>query len=261
MPEATMKILILFTVVLIAVMLSVTAYTQSTDDRRQFEPMPQQVTGVSNGSVPSDAVVLFDGSNMDAWMTAEAEQPAHWEIEDGAMTVRPGLQSIKTRRGFGDIQLHLEWRPSDQIEGEGQSRGNSGVFLHSQFEVQVLDSWNNPTYVNGQAGAVYLQYPPLVNAVRRPGEWQSYDIIFQAPHFDDNGNLAEPAYLTVLHNGILIQNHVELLGATHTPLPEYRANCVPYSQQREQDCSGMMPITLQDHGQVVSYRNIWVREL
>jgi len=171
------------------------------------------------------------------------------------------MQTIKTRQSFGDIQLHLEWRPTDIIEGEGQSRGNSGVFLHSIFEVQVLDSWQNPTYVNGQAGSVYLQYPPLVNAAREPGEWQSYDIIFEAPEYDNRGNLTAPAYLTVLHNGVLVQNHVELQGATYTPMPEYGARCVPYSQQREQDCSGKMPITLQDHGQVVSYRNIWVREL
>ncbi len=246
---------------LMCFLLLASASSAQTVNREQHEPVPEKISGVNNGSVPSDAIVLFDGSNMDAWITAETEEPARWEISGDAMTVRRGMQTIKTRQSFGDIQLHLEWRPTDVIEGEGQSRGNSGVFLHSIFEVQVLDSWQNPTYVNGQAGSVYLQYPPLVNAAREPGEWQSYDIIFEAPEYDNRGNLTAPAYLTVLHNGVLVQNHVELQGATYTPTPEYGARCVPYSQQREQDCSGKMPITLQDHGQVVSYRNIWVREL
>lgn len=232
-----------------------------TDNRFVYEPVPEKVSVPQAGAVPSDAIVLFDGSNMDAWMTAATEEDAHWEIADGAMTVRSGMRTIKTRRLFGDIQLHLEFRPSELVQGEGQSRGNSGVFLHSLFEVQVLDSWNNPTYVNGQAGAIYLQSPPLVNVAREPGEWQSYDIIFQSPVYDGRGNLSEPAYVTVLHNGVLVQNHVALQGATYTPEPEYTVRCVPYGQEREQDCSGKMPITLQDHGQVVSYRNIWVREL
>jgi hypothetical protein len=247
--------------ILFGLSLVAAAAAAQTDNRQQYEPVPEKVTGVVDGAAPSDAIVLFDGHNMDAWITAEAEQPAQWEIANGAMTVRRGMRTIKTRQRFGDIQLHLEWRPTDVIEGEGQSRGNSGVFLHSIFEVQILDSWENPTYVNGQAGSVYLQYPPLVNAARQPGQWQTYDIIFEAPEYDASGNLTEPAYLTVLHNGVLVQNHVELEGATYTPVPEYGASCVPYSQERVQDCSGKMPITLQDHGQVVSYRNIWVREL
>ncbi|MCG8414695.1 MAG: DUF1080 domain-containing protein [Pseudomonadales bacterium] len=247
------------------ILLTISAFTivvaAQTVDRRAFDPVPDKVVGAINGSAPSDAIVLFDGSNMDAWITAETEEAARWEIDGDAMTVRRGMSTIKTKQAFGDIQLHLEFRPTAVIEGEGQSRGNSGVFLHSLFEVQILDSWENPTYVNGQAGSVYLQYPPLVNAAQEPGEWQSYDIIFKAPVYDGRGNLSEPAYLTVLHNGVLVQNHVELKGATYTPMPEYGMRCVPYSQEREQDCSGKMPITLQDHGQVVSYRNIWVREL
>lgn len=238
-----------------------TSIATAQADRQQYGPVPEKITGSIDGSVPSDAIVLFDGSNMDAWVTAAEEEPARWEIADGAMTVRRGMRTIKTKQSFGDIQLHLEWRPTDVTEGEGQSRGNSGVFLHSIFEVQILDSWENPTYVNGQAGSVYLQYPPLVDAARRPGEWQTYDIIFEAPEYDVSGNLTEPAYVTVMHNGVLVQNHVELEGATYTPAPEYSARCVPWSQEREQDCSGKMPIMLQDHGQVVSYRNIWVREL
>lgn len=248
--------------VLIPLLVLFTASTLAqTDARFVYEPVPEKVSAPRSGAAPSDAIVLFDGSSMDEWITAETEEPAHWEIANGAMTVRPGMRTIKTRRAFGDIQLHLEFSPTDVIEGEGQSRGNSGVFLHSLYEVQILDSWNNPTYVNGQAGAIYLQSPPLVNVAREPGEWQSYDIIFEAPVYDSRGDLIKPAYVTVLHNGVLVQNHVELQGATYTPMPEYSVRCVPYAQQREQDCSGRMPITLQDHGQVVSYRNIWVREL
>ena len=248
-------------ITLLLISICATASIGQTVDRRQFDPEPEKISGAADGAIPSDAIVLFDGSNMDAWITAETEEVAHWEIVGEAMTVRPGMRTIKTRQAFGDIQLHVEWRPTDVIEGEGQSRGNSGIFLQSLFEVQVLDSWNNPTYVNGQAGSVYLQSPPLVNVAKAPGEWQTYDIIFEAPEYDDSGDLLKPAYLTVLQNGVLVQNHVELQGATHTPMPEYGARCVPYSQEREQDCSGKMPITLQDHGQVVSYRNIWVREL
>ena len=177
------------------------------------------------------------------------------------MTVRRGMGTIKTKRRFGDIQLHLEWRPTEVIEGSGQGRGNSGVFLHSLFEVQVLDSWENPTYINGQAGSVYLQSQPLANGNNRPGEWNSYDILFRAPRWQA-GRLLEPARVTVIQNGVVVQDNFQLLGATYTPEPEYSAQCGPYSQEdRVQDCTGDMPITLQDHGQAVSYRNIWVREL
>ena len=145
--------------------------------------------------------------------------------------------------------------------GEGQSRGNSGIFLNSIFELQVLDSWENPTYVNGQAGSVYLQHAPLVNVSKPPGEWQSYDIVFRAPVYGVSGELESPAHLTVFQNGVLVLNNVEILGATYTEEPEYSTRCTPYGQTREQDCSGRMPLTLQDHGQVVSFRNIWLREL
>jgi hypothetical protein len=206
--------------------------------------------------------VLFDGSNLDAWERTADNGTARWELDGaGAMTVRRGMGTIKTRQRFGDIQLHLEWRPNEVIEGSGQSRGNSGVFLHSLFEVQVLDSWENPTYINGQAGAVYLQNPPLANVNNRPGEWNSYDILFRAPRWQA-GRLVEPARVTVIQNGVVVQDNFQLLGATYTPEPEYSPRCGPYSQEDNiQDCTGDMPITLQDHGQVVSYRNIWVREL
>ncbi len=228
---------------------------------RPMSPAPKIVAGSINGSAPADAIVLFDGTNLDAWERTADDMPARWILEEGAMTVQRGVGTIKTKQRFGDIQLHVEWRPTANIEGEGQGRGNSGVFLHSLFELQVLDSWNNPTYINGQAGAVYLQYPPLVNASKPPGQWQSYDILFTAPVYS-GGQLETPARLTVFQNGVLVQNDVEIKGATFTAMPEYSARCEPYSQDgRLQDCTGDMPITLQDHGQVVSFRNIWVREL
>jgi hypothetical protein len=228
---------------------------------RPMDPVPKLVAGSISGAAPADAIILFDGTNLDAWERTADDMPARWVLEDGAMTVARGVGTIKTKRRFGDMQLHVEWRPTAMVEGEGQGRGNSGVFLHSLFELQVLDSWNNPTYINGQAGSVYLQYPPLVNASKPPGQWQSYDIIFTAPVYSGN-ELHSPARLTVFQNGVLVQNDVEIKGATFTPIPQYAARCEPYSQDaRVQDCTGDMPITLQDHGQVVSFRNIWVRQL
>jgi len=226
-----------------------------------YSPVPEKINSVMNSAAPSDAIVLFDGSNLDAWQSASGEDDAAWIIEKGVVTVNNGTGSIKTRQAFADIQLHIEWSPTATIKGEGQSRGNSGIFLNSIFEVQVLDSWENPTYVNGQAGSVYLQHAPLVNVSKPPGEWQSYDIIFKASVYAASGELESPAYVTVFHNGVLVLNNVEILGATYTEEPEYSTRCTPYGQTREQDCSGPMPLTLQDHGQVVSFRNIWVREL
>jgi hypothetical protein len=226
-----------------------------------YSPAPEKINGVMNSAVPSDAIVLFDGSDLDAWQSADSQEGAAWTIEDGIVTVNNGTGSIKTRQSFADIQLHIEWSPTATIMGEGQSRGNSGIFLNSIFELQVLDSWENPTYVNGQAGSVYLQHAPLVNVSRPPGEWQSYDIIFKAPVYGAAGELESPAQVTVFHNGVLVLDNVEILGATYTEEPEYSTRCTPYGQTREQDCSGRMPLTLQDHGQVVSFRNIWLREL
>lgn len=247
-------------VTVVLAMMTASLYAQ-TVDWRQRGPEPAKIEGAGMSAAPSDAIVLFGGNNLDAWVTAVSEEPASWRIENGVTTVTPGSRTIKTKQVFGDIQLHLEWRPTAIIEGSGQSRGNSGIFLQSIYEVQILDSWENPTYVNGQAGSIYLQHPPLVNAATPPGNWQSYDIIFKAPVFGSNDVLRSPAYVTVIHNGVVVQNNVELQGATYTPMPEVGARCVPYAQEREQDCSGKMPLTLQDHGQVVSFRNIWVREL
>ena len=241
--------------------LTMSLLAQFVNAAEVYAPVPDKIKGVMNNAAPSDAIVLFDGSDLDAWQSAGNDEKAAWTIEDGVVTVNNGAGSIKTRQAFGNFQLHIEWSPTAIIKGEGQSRGNSGIFLNSIFELQVLDSWENPTYVNGQAGSVYLQHAPLVNVSRPPGTWQSYDIIFKAPVYAASGELESPAYLTVFHNGVLILNNVKILGATYTEEPEYSTRCTPYGQTREQDCSGRMPLTLQDHGQLVSFRNIWLREL
>jgi hypothetical protein len=203
---------------------------------------------IQPGSPPSDAVVLFDGKDISKWVNAKNE-PAKWEVRDGAMVVN-GTGSIHTKDEFGDCQLHLEWASPSEVKGEGQGRGNSGVYLQGRYEVQILDSYNNKTYFHGQAGAVYKQYAPLVNACRKPGEWQTYDIIFHAPRFGEDGSIVQKARVTVLHNGVLIQDNVEILGATG-PAGEPAYEKHPADQ----------PITLQDHGNPVRYRNIWIRPL
>ncbi len=212
-----------------------------------WEPEPRVVSTGELTSPPSDAIILFDGSDLSEWESTKGGN-AKWELEDGAMTVNK-TGGIKTKRSFGDIQLHIEWRTPAKIEGEGQGRGNSGIFLQSTYELQVLDSHENRTYSNGQAGSIYKQTMPLVNASKGPGEWQTYDIIYKAPVFNADGMLVSPAYITVFHNNVLIQNHTEIKG--HTPyigLPRYKAH-------------GKLPLMLQDHTNPVSYRNIWVREL
>ncbi len=213
-----------------------------------WEPEPAVVAAPPDAP-PSDAVVLFDGSSLDAWSNAKGER-AGWSITGGAMTVTRGSGAIKTRDSFGDVQLHIEWRTPKEVAGDGQGRGNSGVFLMERYEVQVLDSYNNRTYSNGQAGSVYKQHIPLVNASRAPGEWQSYDIVFIAPRFRADGELEAPGRLTVFHNGVLIQNNVELQGPTvYRGEPKYEMH------------ASRLPLMLQDHGNPVSYRNVWVREL
>ena len=217
-------------------------------------PQPVVVDpGPFTGSAPppSDAVILFGGRSLDNWRSeADASKPARWRVQDDYMEVVAGTGGIATARGFGDVQLHVEWMAPAAVAGEGQDRGNSGVFLMGRYEVQVLDSYRSTTYPDGQAGAIYGQYPPLVNATRPPGEWQTYDIVFIRPRFDARGRLVSPARMTVFHNGVLIQNDVTLTGPTgHRERPPY----APHADE--------LPISLQDHGHPVRYRNIWVRRL
>ena len=216
----------------------------------QWSPEPPLVSTPANG-VPSDAIVLFDGTNLDAWESAKASGgPARWKIAEGVMTIAPRSGGIRTKRSFGDVQLHVEFRTPTQIKASGQDRGNSGVFLMGRYEVQVLDSYNNKTYANGQAAAVYKQHAPLVNASRPPGEWQTYDIVWIAPRFGADGKLLTPARVTVFHNGVLVQHNVELKGpTTFRGFPAY----TPHADK--------LPIELQDHNEPTSYRNLWVREL
>ena len=213
-----------------------------------WTPVPA-VVATPVDAAPSDAVVLFDGSGLAAW---ESEQggAAPWKVADGAFTVVPGSKGIRTRQRFCDIQLHVEWRSPAQTRGvDGQNRGNSGIFLQELYELQVLDSHDNPTYPNGQAASIYKQAIPLVNASRAPGEWQAYDVIWKAPRFSEGGGLLSPARITVLHNGVLVQDDTVIAGTT-----EYRG---PPSYSPH----GCAPISLQDHDAEVSFRNIWVREL
>lgn len=215
-----------------------------------WEPEPKAVSISKGSGVPSDAIVLFDGTSLDAWKKRGGNEPAGWTLNgDGSMTVKPDAGDIQTKAVFGDVQLHLEFRTPATVASEGQGRGNSGVFFQQRYEVQILDSYQNRTYSNGQAGAVYKQYMPLVNASRPPGEWQTYDIIFQAPRFNADSIRVAPGHLTVLHNGVLIQNHVPIQGSTeYIGLPKNIAH-------------GDDAILLQDHSNPVSYRNIWVRKI
>lgn len=214
-----------------------------------WEPEPRLVDPGSGGAPPSDAIVLFDGTSLDAWRSADGDVAA-WSIEDGVLTVVPGTGDIVSRQAFGDVQLHIEWRTPTIVVGRGQEPGNSGVFLMQRYEVQVLDSWNNRTYSNGQAASVYKQYIPQVNASRPPGEWQTYDILFQAPRFGQGGGMDAPATMTVLHNGVVVQHDVPLRGSTAF------IGAAAYETHGSRE-----PLQLQDHGEPVSFRNIWVREL
>jgi hypothetical protein len=199
--------------------------------------------GKSDDAPPSDATVLFDGTDASAWSNSEK-----WTVADGSLVCGSGV--IQTKQEFGDCQLHIEWSAPTPAKGSGQGRGNSGVFMMGRYEIQVLDSYDNETYSDGQAGAIYKQTPPMVNAMRAPGEWNTYDIFWTAPRFAEDGSLKSPAYVTLVHNGVLALNHFELLGDTpyHRP-PQYEAH------------PSTGPITLQDHGNPVRFRNIWIREI
>jgi hypothetical protein len=199
---------------------------------------------------PAGAIVLFDGSDLSKWEHAKNADGAQWIVRDGYFEIKPGTGDLRTREGFGDVELHIEWATPTPARGAEQGRGNSGVYLMSTYELQVLDSWQNPTYADGMAGSIYGQYPPLVNAARPPGEWQSYDVVFRGPRFDSSGKLVRPATMTVHYNGVLVQDNVTLSGPTgHYQRPPYAAH------------PDKLPILLQDHGDPVRYRNIWLREL
>jgi Domain of Unknown Function (DUF1080) len=202
------------------------------------------------GRAPSDAVALFDGKDLSQWTQKKDGSPAKWKVENGYFEVVPKTGEIQTREAFGDCQLHVEFAEPSPAKGEDQDRGNSGVFLQGLYETQVLDSYQSKTYADGQAAAIYGQYPPLVNASRPPGEWQTYDIIFHSPRFDAAGKLTRPARETVFHNGVLVQDNVQLSGPTaHGERPLYK----PTPEK--------LPLALQDHNHPVRYRNIWIREL
>jgi hypothetical protein len=245
----TAKILRSATFLLLIISTTMQAQRRDHEVTDVWEPVPPVVTPGAGTQPPSDAIILFDGTTFTNWVGRNGGTP-EWELKDGVMTVKPGSGDIRTTRGFGDVQLHIEWRTPSVIKGEGQGRGNSGVFLMDRYEVQVLDNYNNSTYPNGQAASIYKQHIPLVNACRAPGEWQTYDIIFRAPRFNDQGRVSHPATITVIHNGVVVQNHVEIWGNTEfIGLPQYKQH------------SMKEPIRLQDHGDLVSFRNIWVREL
>lgn len=213
-----------------------------------WEPEPKVVTPGNNGAAPSDAIVLFDGKDLSNW-SDEKGNASKWTVSDGVMTVAAGGGNIKTKQTFGDIQLHIEWRTPAKVESEGQGRGNSGIFFQERYELQVLDSYKNRTYSNGQAGSIYKQSPPLVNATRGPGEWQTYDVVFTAPKYNTDGSILSKGRITVFHNGVLIQNNTEIQGTTE------------YIGKPKIVAHGKGSIVLQDHGNPTSYRNIWLREL
>ena len=217
-------------------------------DEGEIPPPKTEPRVIEPGPPPSDAIILFDGTDLAQWKSAKDGGPAKWEIKDGIMTVN-GTGSISTKREFGDCQLHVEWASPAEVKGEGQGRGNSGIYLQGRYEVQILDSFENKTYYHGQAGAIYKQHAPLVNASRPPGEWQTYDIIWEAPKFEGD-KLTKPAFVTVIHNGVVLHHHKEVIGRmAHRKVGTY----APHGAEE--------PLALQDHDTPVHYRNIWVRRL
>jgi hypothetical protein len=216
-------------------------------------PKPPVVSpGARPGDAPSDAIVLFDGQDLSRWETRNRQgvRPAGWKVENGYMEVTPGAGSIMTKEKFGDVQLHLEFMTPTTPSGTSQWRSNSGVIFMNRYELQVLDSYENPTYADGQAGSIYGQWPPLVNASRKPGEWQAYDVVFEAPRFDTAGKVARPAYYTVFHNGVMVHNRQEAIGQmAHKVVSPYVAH------------GPEEPLQLQDHDVPVRFRNIWIRRL
>ena len=254
-----MRYSILFTAVLAGSFYMAEAQQAKPEDTEIWDPIPKVVTpGKSCGDAPSDAIILFDGKNLDQWVQNSDGSPAKWDVHDGILTVNKNYGNIETKQSFTNYQLHIEWREPEDIEGSGQGRGNSGVFLASigkgdaGYELQVLDSYNNKTYVNGMAGSMYKQAIPLANPGRKPGEWQTYDVVWTAPTFNEDGTVKSPAKVTVIFNGVVVENNFELKGPTlYIGKPVYKKH-------------GASPIKLQAHGdksKPLSFRNIWVREL
>ncbi len=262
--SGSMRIQIPTFLVLSFVLVAARLYAQQAaapkpEDTELWKPVPNVVTpGAECNAPPSDAIILFDGKNLDEWIDVKDKSAAKWTVAGGILTVNKSAGNIETKRSFRDYQLHLEWKVPENITGSGQARGNSGVFLASTgagdagYELQVLDSYQNQTYVNGMAGSIYKQSIPLANPTRKPGEWQIYDVVWTAPIFNADGSLKAPAYVTVFFNGVLVQNHFDLKGQTlYIGQPFYK----------KYDTA---PIKLQAHGdasQPISFRNIWVREL
>ncbi len=247
MKLATAFVLLAISSAPLAAQSKLSEWPQQSEDR----PRPRVVRpgNVYTITPPADAVVLFDGTSLDKWTSKDA--PAKWRLEGGTFIAVPSAGPLRTRDSFGDVQLHIEWATPSPAVGTGQDRGNSGVFFgDDRYEVQVLDSYENQTYADGQAGSLYGQFPPLVNASRAPGEWQMYDIVYHRPRFNTDGSLQSAARMTVFHNGILIQDNMELVGPT-----TYRKR-TPYSAHVDR-----LPISLQDHGHPVRFRNVWLRDL
>jgi hypothetical protein len=224
------------------------AQEMKPEETEVWSPEPAMVTPGAMGAPPSDAIILFEGTSLDGWQHADGA-PVKWKLEDGAMTVTPKAGDIFSKETFGSVQLHIEWRTPAEVEGDGQGRGNSGIFLQGIYELQVLDSYNNRTYSNGQAGSIYKQTMPLVNASKGPGEWQVYDIIYHAPVFNSGHEYERHPRITVFHNGVLIHDHTKIQGTT------------PYIGPPKVNQHGDGPLRLQDHSNPVSYRNIWFRRL
>jgi hypothetical protein len=245
-----------------AVMVAVQPFAASQETRQQWSPNDRNRTEPSiitsgtastqskAGAPPSDAVVLFNGKDLSNWQAANGGGPANWTVGNGYFAVAPGTGDIQTKQSYGDCQLHLEWATPNPPKGVGRDRGNSGVFLQGLYEVQVLDSYQNVTYADGEAAAVYGQYPPLVNATRPPGQWQTYDVVLHGARFDQGGKLLRPANVSVIFNGVLVQDHVNIMG------PNVLRLGAPYEPTAEK-----LPLRLQDHHHPVRYRNLWIREL
>ena len=229
---------------------------QTPESSELWNPVPRVVTpgnssvNAAPSTAPSDAIVLFDGKDLSRWKSSNTNGgAAQWTVENGFFSVKPGTGDIETKDHFENYQLHIDFRTPAKVEGKGQGRGNSGIFMQGVYELQVLDSYDNPTYSNGQAGSIYKRSMPLVNVSKKPGEWQTYDVIYTAPKFNKDGMVLVPAYITVLHNGVLIQNHTAIVGTT------------PYIGAPQYQVHGKGPIKLQDHHNTTSFRNIWIRDL